>query len=138
MGIALRRIPPARLLVLVVLLGVIAAAVWFTVGPLSAVAAPLIVAVDRRISAERRLLATSAVVALTLVPVLWFVGTGLPLTPPAARIQDNVLAHEVGGLAVWLLFLAVLLDRGDRPTPSSFPTPLNRARHKGTYTYERD
>lgn len=94
-----------------------ACGVWLTVGVIPAVLAALLVALDRLVP-SKRVLATVAVVVIGLVPVLWFVGSSAPLTPPAPRIQANTLAHMVGGLGVWLLFVAVLVER-EKPLVSS-------------------
>lgn len=89
-------------------------AVAVTVGPVAAVLVAVLLLADRA-RTGRHILANAAVVALLAVPVAWFAGSSLPLVPPAARLQDNVWAHQVAGLAVWLLFIAAWADR--RPSP---------------------
>lgn len=85
-------------------------ALWLTVGLVTGIIAGILVVLDRLVLPGRHVLATSAVVALALIPILWFVGSELPLSPPALRIQDNAVAHHIGGLAVWLLFLSAVTD----------------------------
>lgn len=92
------------------IVGAAALAVWLTVGLVASVAAGVLVALQRLGPQERRIVATAAVIAMMLLPVAWFAGSVLPLFPPATRIQENSLAHQLGGLAMWLLFLAVVLD----------------------------
>jgi len=84
--------------------------VGLTVGMVPGVIAGALVLVDQILLPGRSLLATSAVVALGLVPILWFVGSELPLSPPAVRVQDNVAAHHAAGLAIWLMFLTVAFE----------------------------
>lgn len=81
-----------------------------TVGVPVALVVLALLAMNRVVGPQRRLLSTAAVVVLAVVPIAWFAGSSLPLSPPAPRIQDNELAHQVGGLGVWLLFLAALFD----------------------------
>lgn len=88
----------------------IVAAVGVTVGPVPAVLASLLW-LGNRVLPGRHILANAAVVALIAVPVVWFAGSSLPLVPPAARVQDNIWAHQTAGLAVWLLFFATWLER---------------------------
>lgn len=99
-----------------------AALVAITVGWPAAAVAALAVAVDRRWP-QRRVLAWSAVAALAVLPAAWWWGSSLPLSPPAARLQDNALAHELAGLGVWLLVGAVASDltrdRHRRPRPAT-------------------
>ena len=80
-----------------------------TVGYVVAALAAVLGAISLRWR-QPRLLSLAAFAAMVLVPLTWFAGSGLPLSPPAPRIQDNTLAHHVGGLAVWLMFVAVVLD----------------------------
>lgn len=86
--------------------------VWASVGAGAALVAAMLAALEL-VWPGRRILATAALIALILVPLVWFAGSDLPLSPPAPRIQDNALAHHVGGLAVWLMFLAALLERDE-------------------------
>lgn len=102
--------PPARIARVLILAVVTIAALSLTVGVVTGVIAGVLLALDRLVLPDRHVLATGAVVALVLVPVFWFLGSDLPLTPPAPRIQSNTLAHHVGGLAVWLLFLSVMME----------------------------
>jgi hypothetical protein len=55
-------------------------------------------------------LLTVALLVVVAVPLLWFAGASGDFNASAARIQQNVLAHQVGGLAVWLLAVAVFRD----------------------------
>ena len=78
-----------------------------TVGPLPALAGVLVaLAVGRR---SRSLLTASAVLLAAVVP-MWFLGSSLPLSAAATRVQDNVLVHGLAGVAVWLLSVAVVRD----------------------------
>lgn len=108
------------------LLGVLTiGGVWVTVGPLAAAVVAGLLVIHRLLLPGRRVLATAALIGFVLIPVVWFVGSGLPLSPPAPRIQDNVLAHQVGGLAVWFLFIAVMdetrASRQQRPDDVARP-----------------
>src|SRR5690606_30155045 len=85
--------------------------VWASAGILTSILA-ITAGVLEDVWPRRRILATAALVTLLLLPVVSFAVPTLPLSPPAVRIQENPLAHHVGGLAVWLMFLAALLDRG--------------------------
>lgn len=87
-----------------------AAAVWATVGWMAALMALLLLVLDRAVWPDRRVLPTAAVVLLVAVPFAWFLGSSLPLFPPSPRLNDNLLAHHVGGLAIWVLFLAAVVD----------------------------
>ncbi|GGB67657.1 hypothetical protein N798_14510 [Knoellia flava TL1] len=86
------------------------AAVWATVGWVAAVAAVLLLVADRLVWPGRRILATAAAALVVAVPVVWFLGSSLPLFPPSVRLNDNLLAHQLGGLAVWTLFLAACVE----------------------------
>lgn len=78
-----------------------------TAGPLPALAGVLVtLAVGRR---SRALLTAAAVLLAAVVPV-WFLGSSLPLSAAATRVQDNVLVHGLAGVAVWLLSVAVVRD----------------------------
>lgn len=59
---------------------------------------------------SRKVLATASVVLLFALPLVWLFGSSLPLSPPSPRLQDNVAAHQLGGLAIWLLFVAAWRD----------------------------
>jgi hypothetical protein len=85
-------------------------AVWATVGPWAAAAAAVIGVWHVVAPPPPRRLLTVALVAVVAVPLLWFAGASGDFNASAARIQQNVLAHQVGGLAVWLLTVAVLRD----------------------------
>lgn len=84
--------------------------VWATVGWVPAFVALALLVADRVLRPDDHVLATAALALLAAVPVLWFVGSSLPLWPPSTRLDDNVLAHQVGGLAVWTLFLAACVE----------------------------
>ena len=78
-----------------------------TVGPLPALAGVVVaLAVGRR---SRTLLTASAVLLTAVVP-MWFLGSSLPLSAAATRVQDNALVHGLAGVAVWLLSVAVVRD----------------------------
>lgn len=111
-GDAWRGVSGARAVMLWALVATVAVAV--TVGPLAATLVAALLLAERA-RAGRHVLANAAVVALLAVPVAWFAGSSLPLVPPAARLQDNDWAHQIAGVAVWLLFLAAWSDR--RPSP---------------------
>ncbi|GAA4121509.1 hypothetical protein GCM10022415_24370 [Knoellia locipacati] len=87
-----------------------AAAVWATVGWVAAVVALLLLVGERVVRPGGRVLATAAVVLLVAVPVAWFLGSSLPLYPPATRLNDNLVAHHIGGLAIWVHFLAACVE----------------------------
>lgn len=95
------------------------AAVWSTVGWVAAVAAVLLLVADRLLWPGRRILATAAVGVLVAVPVAWFLGSSLPLFPPSTRLNDNLVAHHLGGLAVWTLFLAACVEVVPRESDSA-------------------
>lgn len=103
-----RALPISRWWHWVILLGT-TAGVAVTVGYVAAGLCAVLGAVSL-LRRTPRLLAVAALAATVLVPIMWFAGSDLPLSTPAPRIQDNALAHQVGGLAVWLMFLAVVLD----------------------------
>jgi len=86
------------------------AAVWATVGWVAAATAVLLLVADRLLWPGRRVLSTAALVLLAAVPVAWFLGSSLPLFPPSTRLNDNLVAHHLGGLAVWTLFLAACVE----------------------------
>ncbi|WP_427383067.1 hypothetical protein [Janibacter sp. G56] len=85
-------------------------AVWATVGPAPAVLMGGLLLAHWWAGPKRRLLSTAAVVLVISLPVLWFLGSSVPLTPPATRISDNLVAHQAGGLAIWTLFLAAWVE----------------------------
>jgi hypothetical protein len=98
-------------------LGVFAAwvAVLVTVGWVPSLLMVGILLTQRFVLPDRPVVASAAVVCLVALPILWFVGSSLPFTPAAPRIRDNTWAHQVGGLAVWLLFIAAWKDRHATP-----------------------
>lgn len=87
------------------------AAVWATVG-LSPALAVVALLVARAAAPGRRVMSTAAVALMALVPLAWFAGSTLPLWPPVTRLSDNVVSHQLGGLAVWVVFLAACLETG--------------------------
>lgn len=94
-----------------VLLAVIAApSVWWTVGPLAAGLVLVVLVLDWVVLPGRGILGSAAVVAMVLLPIAWSAGSGLPLYPAVPRAQANLLAHHLGGVAIWLVFLSVLVD----------------------------
>lgn len=102
---------PTRPRPLEALLWVLAAAgVWATVGWVAAGLALVLLVADRLLLPGRKVLPTAAVVLLAAVPVAWFLGSSLPFIPPATRLNDNLVAHHLGGLAVWTLFLAAAVE----------------------------
>ncbi|EAP99252.1 hypothetical protein JNB_03750 [Janibacter sp. HTCC2649] len=90
--------------------GILACLVWLTVGIWAALGAVLLLVWDRWISPGRKVLANATVVLFVAIPVVWLLGTGVALNLPSQRLQDNVAAHQLGGLAMWMLCVAVLLD----------------------------
>lgn len=98
-------------------LGVLSAgaAVWVTVGWVPSLLMVGILLSQRFVLPDRPVVASAAVVGLIALPIVWLVGSSLPLTPAVPRIRDNTWAHQVGGLAVWLLFLAAWRDRHASP-----------------------
>ena len=110
-------------------LGAAGAAIYFTVGTVPAVLAMGILLADRYVFPDRRLVASAAVGVLVVLPFVWFLGSSLPLMPPAPRIRDNAWAHQLGGLAVWLLFISPWVDRAqgftdpDRAVRALAPIP---------------
>ena len=95
------------------------AAVWATVGWVAAATAVLLLVADRLVWPGRRVLATAAAVLVVAVPVVWFLGSSLPLFPPSTRLNDNLLAHQLGGLAVWTFFLAACVEVVPRESDSA-------------------
>lgn len=93
---------------------VAAAAVWASVGWLPGIVVLLLIVGERLVKPDGHVLATAAVALLVSVPALWFLGSSLPLFPPSARLNDNLVAHQVGGLAIWTLFLASCVEVGTR------------------------
>lgn len=85
-------------------------AVWFTVGWIPALLALALLVADRVVRPGSHVLATAGVVLLVCLPLVWFLGSSLPLYPPAPRLNDNLLAHQLGGLALWTLFLAACVE----------------------------
>lgn len=102
-----------------VLWAVALAAVWATVDWAPALVVLGLLVGDRLLRPDEHVLATAAVVLIVAVPVVWFLGSTLPLSPPSARLNDNVLAHQVGGLAVWTLFLAACAEVFSRESDSA-------------------
>lgn len=86
------------------------AGVWFTVGWLPALVVVALLVIERVVRPGTHVLANSGVALLVLVPIAWFLGSSLPLFPPATRLNDNLLAHQLGGLAIWILFLAACVE----------------------------
>lgn len=97
---------------------VAALAVWATVGSVPAIVALLLIVGERVVRPDGHVLATAAVVLLALVPVAWFLGSSLPLFPPSLRLNDNLVAHQLGGLAIWTLFLAACVEIHPRESDS--------------------
>ncbi|KGN32687.1 hypothetical protein N802_17155 [Knoellia sinensis KCTC 19936] len=89
---------------------VVAICVWGTVGWLPAIVVLVLLVAERVIRPGSHVLSTAAVVLLAAIPVAWFLGSSLPLYPPAPRLNDNTLAHQLGGLAIWTLFLAACVE----------------------------
>lgn len=102
------RIRPATSTIAVV--GTLASipAAWWTVGPLASGIIIVLFVLRWFVVPKRQIFQPAAVIAMAGVPVGWFAGSTLPLLPAAVRIGDNPTAHVIGGLAVWLLFLAAL------------------------------
>lgn len=84
--------------------------VFLTVGLPAAVVGAAIVLIDGLLRWHHRFTGLMALATACLVPVLWFVGSGLPLWPPPPRIQENWVVHEAAGLTLWLLFLSVMTE----------------------------
>lgn len=93
-----------------VILSTICLLVLVTVGVWAAVGAAMLLVWDRLLAPGRKILATATVGLLVALPFVWLVGSGLPLSPPSPRLQDNVAAHQLGGLAIWMLCVAAWLD----------------------------
>lgn len=110
---------PARRLVEPLIWVLASAAVWFTVGWLPAIVTLLLLIGERMLRPDDHVLATAAVVLLVLVPITWFLGSSLPLFPPSLRLNDNLVAHQVGGLAIWTLFLAACVEVHPRESDSA-------------------
>jgi len=89
-------------------------AVWWTVGPVAAGLVLAVLVLDWVILPGRQVLGSAAVLAMVLVPIAWFSGSGLPLYPAVPRAQANLLVHHLAGGATWLLFLTVLFDVSKR------------------------
>ena len=83
-----------------------AAAVWITVGWIAALLALGFVGADRAFRPGERVLAHAALWLTLITVVLWIFGSSLPLMPAGPRLNDNQLAHQCGGLAIWAIFLA--------------------------------
>lgn len=94
-------------------------AVWVTVGWLPAIVTLLLIVGERLLRPDDHVLASAAVVFLVLVPIAWFLGSSLPLFPPSLRLSDNLVAHQVGGLAIWTLFLAACVEVRPRESDSA-------------------
>lgn len=90
--------------------GALTGLVLLTVGAWAALGAALVLAADAFLPRERRVLGTAAVVLFAAIPLVWLLGSTLPLAPPVPRIQDNWVAHQLGGLAVWTLVCAAAAD----------------------------
>lgn len=102
---------PVRLPLRALLLGVVVSLlVWVTVGAWAALGAAVLLVGNLLVSPSRRILATSAVMMFVALPLVWLLGSTLPLSPPSPRLQDNVAAHQLGGLALWMLFVASVHD----------------------------
>lgn len=99
-----------RHLVLVGATLVVSLSVLATVGGLAACVVGSLLILDLVSRRSQHLLANAALVALLLLPAIWFIGATGPLYPPAPRIQANTLAHQIGGAAVWLMALAVVVE----------------------------
>lgn len=84
-------------------------AIWWTVGSFAAGLVAVLLVLDWIVFPDRQVLPRIAVLVMLGVPMAWFIGSGLPLYPSVPRIQSNMLAHSTAGVAVWLLFLAVLV-----------------------------
>lgn len=84
--------------------------VWATVGPWAAIGAAVLLVWDVWAAPSRKVLTTATVALLVALPVVWLLGSSLPLSPPTPRLQDNVAAHQLGGLAIWMLAVAVWRD----------------------------
>lgn len=84
--------------------------VWLTVGKWAAVAAAVLLLWDVVAAPSRKVLATASVALLVALPLVWLLGSSLPLSTPSLRLQDNVAAHQLGGLAIWMLFVAAWRD----------------------------
>lgn len=97
---------------------VAAVAVWSTVGWVPAIVALFLIVGERVWRPDAHVLATAAVVLLALVPVAWFLGSSLPLFPPSLRLNDNLVAHQTGGLAIWTLFFAACVEVRSRERDS--------------------
>ena len=94
------------------------AAVWVTVGWLPALVTLVLIVGEQLIMPNRHVLSTAAVAFLVLVPIAWFLGSSLPLSPPSLRLNDNLVAHQLGGLAIWTLFLAACVEVRNRESDS--------------------
>ncbi|WP_353953642.1 hypothetical protein V6K52_09605 [Knoellia sp. S7-12] len=84
--------------------------VWATVGGWAALGAGALLVYDRVFAPDRRFLATATVILLMAIPVVWLLGSSIPLDSPSTRLQDNTAAHQLGGLAIWMLCVAAWLD----------------------------
>lgn len=98
---------------------VVSLLVWVTVGVWAASAAVVLLVWDQLSAPGREVLANAALGLVILIPVVWLLGSTLPLSPPSPRLQDNVAAHQLGGLAIWMLCVAAWRDI----------SPLERAQH---------
>lgn len=94
--------------------GLVTLLVWATVGSWAALGALLLLVANWVAGPDRQVVATATVALFVALPCAWLAGSGLPLSPPAPRLQDNTTAHQLGGLAVWMLCVAVWLDVSGR------------------------
>ena len=84
--------------------------VWLTVGPWAAAGALVLLVADWVLTPAHKVLASAAVALFAAIPLVWLLGSTLPLASPVPRIQDNPAAHQLGGLAVWTLAFAAAVD----------------------------
>ncbi|MEO7268146.1 MAG: hypothetical protein ABIW49_02940 [Knoellia sp.] len=90
--------------------GLVTLLVWATVGSWAALGALLLLVANWVAGPDRKVAATATVALFVALPFAWLAGSGLPFSPPAPRLQDNTSAHQLGGLAIWMLCVAVWLD----------------------------
>lgn len=84
--------------------------VLLTVGTWAAGGAAVLLGADMVIHPRRSLLGNAAVLLFAAIPLVWLLGSTLPLAAPVPRIQDNGLAHQLGGLAAWTLVFAAVAE----------------------------
>lgn len=105
---------------------VAALAVYATVSWQAALVTTTVLMADRIVARRHHLMATAAVAALALIPVAWFTGSSLPLSPPVSRVADNLFVHHLAGVAIWLLFLTVWVEQRSTGPSAGSPSRPHR------------